>query len=214
MKNQISIIFIGILIAASILALIFIISSSSIVRQTFSQMTQKSFYYYEIASLLFSPSCLSGYAGNPMYYVDEKILENFSKNYNNTLPPCGKFPYAFRLYIDNYSIGINNVKISCSNHSFFISLSGKFDRAFLEICENYYSYFYTFLYNFCLDSNVNESSSIDVIFTYETYVYNNTICSRGICNKIPCEFLYEGNLNGSKRVYAKKVENNKILLIY
>ncbi len=214
MKSQFSVIFTTILIVGFLIAIILITAIFSF-KQSYNIIRQNEFTYSDlILYSLFSPNCIGSYFDS-IFYTSTKKIENFSVIYNNTFVNCTYFPYPFKVYVENYVFGIENYKGNCYNNSYFISIGGRLSKMNIEICYNFYSDFYYYLYNFCT-SDINESSKT---FTFLSIikVYENKVCflnnyGNFTCNYIPCEFENSITLKGPHEVYLEKI-NGKIKIV-
>ncbi|BBL45279.1 hypothetical protein MJ1_0104 [Nanobdella aerobiophila] len=209
MKSQFSIIFTTIILVLFLVGIILITSIYS-GYDLYNYESNNDFSYSQnILYEIFSNNCL-GSPSYPIFYTTINKLIYFNNSFYNELPDCAVFPYPFRVYINNYSLGIINYYGNCDNNSYFISIDGQLSSINIQICENYYSDFYYFVYNFCINNeNISNQS---FVFLSETYVYNNKICTESyndkyICNIIPCKFINNISFYGSTDVYLEKTGN-------
>ncbi|BFI73448.1 hypothetical protein YN1_4350 [Nanoarchaeota archaeon] len=212
MKNQFSIIFTTILIISFLIGIIILTSIfSSLNLYNYAQKNEFS-YSQDILYDLFSPNCL-GYPSYPLYYTTYNKLEYFTINYQNELPTCAIFPYPFRASVGNYTFGILNFIGNCEKISYPISVNFSLNYINIIICENFYSNFYYFVYNFCLE---NESSAQEsFVFLFPTNISGNEICTTNyngeiICNIVPCHFVNSITLYQSVDVYLVNLGNGNI----
>lgn len=200
MKNQFSLFFVTFAIVFLTLFLVFYIAFYSGIRQANVYLSTVSEYYYYIENALFSPQCI-GLPSYPTYVVNLTAVQEFSEIYNSSLPNCTIFPYPFRVYIGNYSFGINNINIDCQNITNIVVVGGYPQIFTIEICQNYYSYFYNLLYDFCI-GEINETFQT-ISFLYLTIVNNTEVCSEGICSYLPCSPI-NGTFIGLSNIYLSK----------
>jgi hypothetical protein len=207
MKEQLSIVFITILIVLFLVGMIILLAIFSNINLT-SYKEQTSFSYeQDIMYDLFSPNCL-GYPNYPVYFTTLEKIEQFNQTYYNELPNCTIFPYTFRAEIDNYSFGIINFNGNCNTYTYPISIAYSLDYIKLTICKNYYSDFYYFLYSFCL-SNENTSNQT-FVFLFPTNLSENITCTENtngniICNYIPCYSINNITFYQFVTVYLERI---------
>jgi len=207
MKEQLSIVFITILIVLFLVGMIFLLAIFSNINLT-NYKEQTSFsYQQEIIYDLFSPNCI-GYPNYPIYFTTLDKIKQFNQTYYDELPNCTIFPYTFRAEIDNYSFGIINFNGNCNTYTYPISVYYSLDYIKLTICKNYYSDFYYFLYYFCL-SNENISNQT-FVFLFPTNLSGNITCTENtngdiICNYIPCYSINNITFYQLVTVYLERI---------
>ncbi|MGC9079328.1 MAG: hypothetical protein ACP5G1_01170 [Nanopusillaceae archaeon] len=209
-------------VAFTTLLIVFFIVGIILITAFFSSLNLYNFerqnyfsYSQDIIYQLFSPNCI-GYQGYSIYYTTYDKLSYYNKTFFNELPNCTTFPYPFRVYIENYSFGIINYFGNCDNISYPISINGEFHYMKLEICRNFYSDFYKFVYDFCINNLSSNNQSF--IFLSQTYVQDDLICTENldgkiICNKIPCRAINNITFFQSVRVYLLNLGNKSIKIV-